>query len=88
MGFWSLHSGGERFYKTAANDAADTDPARHHWSVHDLEVSWAVDDDPECREAEELARLHPKHPVFNHQDARPCEREDCDRAVKLRNGGA
>jgi hypothetical protein len=81
MGFWTLHSGGETFYKLAADPAKGI--AGHELSVRDLEVSWAVDDDPECREAEELKRLL-ELPVFNKKDPQTCGRETCKRARRLR----
>jgi hypothetical protein len=75
MGFWSPHAGGETFYRSSGDEG-------HGLSVRDLEVSWAVDDDPECREAEELLRL-PKLPMCNKEAGRTCKREECDRAKKI-----
>jgi hypothetical protein len=80
MGFWSLHWGGENFYKLAGDEAKAI--AGHGLSVRDLEVSWAVDDDPESREAEELRRL-PELPSFNKRGPRTCKRDSCKRAGKL-----
>lgn len=83
MGFWTLHSGGEKFYKTAADD--DMNVAGHRLSVFDLETSWALDDDPECREVEELKRFGEEKPVFNTDEPRTCNREDCPRRRNLRD---
>ncbi|HLN30883.1 MAG TPA: hypothetical protein VK395_24295 [Gemmataceae bacterium] len=80
MGFWTLHSGGERFYKELADEAKGI--AGGGLSVRDLEVSWATDDDPECREAEELTRLS-ERPRCNKQGPKTCKRENCERAGKL-----
>ena len=78
MGFWTLHSGGERFYKLAGDEAG----GGHGLSVRDLEVSWAVDDDPQCREAEERRRL-PGLPAFMKLEPKTCKRDNCERASKL-----
>jgi hypothetical protein len=51
--------------------------------TRDLEVSWALDDDPMCREAEELKRFGKEKPVFNTDEPQTCEREDCARRRKL-----
>jgi hypothetical protein len=87
MGFWSLHSGGENFYCEAADGPNDNREDRHHLSVHDLEVSWAIDDDPECREADgieqERMKLSGKLPRFNRRKPRTCRDEKCERAAKL-----
>lgn len=90
MGFWTYHSGGEKFYKTAADDAKKI--VGHQLSVRDLEVSWALDDDPKCRESEELKReaeelmrrFGKKKPDCNTDEPETCRREDCDRHRKLR----
>jgi hypothetical protein len=81
MGFWTFHLGGEKFYKTAADDAKKI--AGHQLSARDLEVSWALDDDPKCREAEELKCFGKEKPAFNTDDPQTCEREDCARRRKL-----
>jgi hypothetical protein len=78
MGYWTLHSGGETFYKLAGDEAE----GGHNLSVRDLEVSWATDDDPECREAEELLRLR-KPPSLAKKGPNTCKRNNCERAVKL-----
>jgi hypothetical protein len=80
MGFWTRHRGGNRFYEKAGT--GDDEASGHRLSVRDLEVSWAVDDDPVCREAEEMLSL-PRRPVFNKQAPRTCRCDDCSRAVKL-----
>jgi hypothetical protein len=79
MGFWAGHSGGARFFKQSAR--GDAEP-KHSLCVRDLEVSWAVDDDPECREAEEQAG-RPALPRFNAQWPRSCRHVDCTRACNL-----
>ena len=81
MGFWT-HSGGEKFYRTAADDELNI--VGHNLRVFDLEVSWAIDDDPECREAEELKRFGKEKPVFNTDEPRTCKREDCPRRKIIR----
>jgi hypothetical protein len=81
MGFFNMHSGGERFFEQAVQGNGES-PV-HNLSVRDLEVSWAVDDDPECREAEEMMGLETR-PVFNKQAGRCCKRSGCPRAEKLR----
>jgi hypothetical protein len=77
MGFWAYHSGGETFFRRSAQ-GGQQEPV-HNLSVRDLEVSWAKDDDPICREAEEVALL-PSMPLFNRQRTRSCRREECSRA--------
>src|SRR5258708_5323747 len=67
MGFWSVHGGGETFFKQAHHGLQHL-PV-HQLSVRDLDVSWAVDEDPMCREAEELFKL-PCLPVFNKKPPR------------------
>jgi hypothetical protein len=79
MGFWSGHSGGVRFFNYWEPGA---EAPKHSLCVRDLEVSWATDDDPMCREAEELARL-PALPLGNAQWARTCRRDGCARAYAL-----
>jgi hypothetical protein len=73
MGFWLRHSGGERFYRESDH---------HPLCVRDLEVSWALDDDPICREGEELVSL-PALPRFNVQGPHTCQQDDCPRASAL-----
>jgi hypothetical protein len=80
MGFWTLHSGGERFYGQSADEPKGIN--EHNLSMRDLEVSWAIDDDPECREAEEMRQLA-EIPAFNKRGPRTCRRDDCKRAGKL-----
>jgi hypothetical protein len=80
MGFWTLHSGGEHFFKRSVQGVKQ--PPVHRLCVRDLEVSWAEDDDPMCLEAEELAKL-PRPPVFNTRPPRTCRREKCMRACDV-----
>jgi hypothetical protein len=81
MGFWSHHSGGERFFKRWA--VTPKTSAEHSLSVRDLEVCWVVDSDPMCREAEELLGNSLDLPAFNSAAPRTCRRADCRRAVRL-----
>lgn len=81
MGFWTMHSGGNRFFEQSAQ--GEKHPPVHQLSARDLEVSWAIDDDPICREYEELQAL-PGPPAFNKQSPRTCQRNDCARAAQLR----
>jgi hypothetical protein len=80
MGFWTYHSGGETFFTRSAL-GGNKEPV-HHLSVRDLEVSWAADEDPICREAEELVALQ-RPPIFNQRPTRSCRREECMRAKRL-----
>ena len=80
MGFWTFHAGGETFFTRSAQGGNQA-PV-HHLSVRDLEVSWAEDDDPICREAEEMSALAVR-PAFNKQRPRGCRREQCRRAGDL-----
>lgn len=83
MGFWTFHSGGETFFKRSVQGGQET--PTHDLGVRELEVAWAEDDDPICREAEELAQFK-SPPLFNKQRSRSCRREDCQRAMKLWSG--
>ena len=78
MGFETSHSGGLRLYRTLQ-------AKQHDLTVRDLEVSWVVDLDSICAEAEVLASLRVK-PVFNAQKARTCRPDTCARASALWNG--
>lgn len=80
MGFWTFHSGGETFFTQSVRGGKRT--PTHQLSVRDLEVSWAEDEDPICREAEELATFSIP-PIFNKQRSRSCRREECMRAGNL-----
>jgi hypothetical protein len=80
MGFWTYHSGGETFFTRSAQ-GGKKEPV-HHLSVRDLEVSWTEDEDPICREAEEVAMLATP-PRFNKQRTRSCRRAECSRATRL-----
>lgn len=80
MGFWSQHIGGNRFFAHAAKGYKES-PV-HNLSVRDLEVSYAIDGDPICRENEELQKL-PHLPLLNKGRPYTCGRDNCRRAKKL-----
>src|SRR5713226_1678722 len=67
MGFWTAHSGGNRFFARSINGSKE--PPVHELSVRDLEVSYVIDDDPVCRENEELQKLS-SFPAFNKRPPR------------------
>lgn len=77
MGFWAAHSGGNRFH-------SQHEAREHDFSARDLEVSWRVDADSKCAEAEALMEFG-RLPRFNSQKGRTCRRDACARALKLWN---
>ena len=81
MGFCTYHAGGESFFNRSVQGGQQQ--PTHGLCVRDLEVSWVKDNDPMCREAEELASLSCL-PPFNKQGAHGCARDECKRARKLR----
>lgn len=77
MGFQAPHSGGNRFH-------TEREAGAHGLTVRDLEVSFRVDPDSTCAEAEAIVAAGAL-PRFNRQAARTCRRDECPRAAILRD---
>ena len=86
MGFETQHSGGNRFFDRSERSKRES-PV-HDLSVRDLEVSYTLDGDPECRECEEIqkeAKRLGKLPALNSEkrSGATCRRNGCRRAKRL-----